>query len=269
MDKQREFTLKMVDRVMEMVTAISLQLNKDTNGVEINSLEGVIAILHKRVHSNLISIRYFVLDEKNLSPTAPMILFRAIALDYMILVYLNMIKKELEGDSYKWRSPISEGFQKELDVLLNDQLVRLYKDGYDLIEVEFENVAEYEAWVIKIRKLLPPRYHYIDKDTKGFRFHAPTTLFKILKDKLPKDDFNKSIKRIWSFYSSYSKIDHFGLMSIVLERRPVDEFIKELRFGLLYIVNALELVGVDFMQVETFRQMLAQLDTDLENMGEP
>ncbi len=55
MDKEREFTLRMIDKVMELVVAISFQLKKDIQGVKISSFEAVVAILHKRIHSNLIS----------------------------------------------------------------------------------------------------------------------------------------------------------------------------------------------------------------------
>ena len=269
MDKERGFTFKMIDIVMPLVEAISFQLNKELKSVKINSLEVVVGILHKRIHSNLISIRAFVVDEKNIYPASPIILFRAISLDYMLLVYLGIRLKELEGTAYKWKNEISLNMQKELDILLNDQLVRLYKDGYELIGVEFENETEYEEWVSKVRQLLPSEYHYIDRKTEGFNFHSPTKLFRIIKNSLSKNEFDTNVKRIWGFYSSYSKTDHFGLMSLVLERKSAEDFIKELRLGLLYIVNALEIVGVTFMQVETFRAMLQQIEHDLDALGEP
>ncbi len=255
MEKQREITLKIIDKVLEMANAISIQLNKEIRSSKINSFEAVISMLHKRIHSNVISIRAFVNDEKNLSPIAPSILYRAVALDYMHLLYLKILKLRYEGNSYKWKGTISEEFQNEINNLLNDQLVRLYRDGYEMIGVEFETEKEYLDWVEGVKLNLPKEYHHITKDTKGFDYPNPTKLFRILKSNLPSDEFNNNLKKIWSFYSMYSKIDHFGIVSVMLERKSLDHFIKELRLAMLFVHDAVSIVGVEFMQVESFAKM--------------
>ncbi len=259
----------MIDVILQLPNAITIRLSKELKSHKINSVETVVATIHKRIHSNLLSIRNLLTDEKNLSPISASIIFRAVALDYMILLYLNYRRKELEGDSYKWKGESSEKYKQVIDTLLKDQLIRYYKDVYKLIGIEFKNEKEYGDWFTKESLAVPKEFRDITKDSKGYKFLSPSELIDFLKANLPSDEFNSHLKGIWVYYLHYSKIDHFGLISIILENKTMNHFLKEIRRVLLYFHDAFSIIGVDFMQVEAFAEMWNSASEQLTQMEEP
>lgn len=233
---QQQAFLQELDSIKVIADEVSLNLAGKT--FERDSLMAIMASYHKRLSVNLFAIKELVTGDKLRCNTPIAILLRAMVLDYLQLLYLHNRYEILKNECSIIPFRKAAEFRNELDCLLHNQTQKFTRDLRKLIGVNIQNEKEL-GQRIKNFKAIHPSFPWRKIDNQKISF--PPSGAEII-DELKEMKLANWQLGAYEFYAYYSKVDHFGSMSIIIDEMIFEDFLKEMSTCFTFIAHALGIV---------------------------
>lgn len=233
---QQQIFLEELNSINSIADEVSFNLVGKS--FERNSLMAIMVSYHKRLSVNLFAIKQLVTGDKLRCNTPVAILLRAMVLDYLQLLYLHSRYEILKNECSIIPFRKATEFRNELDCLLYNQIQKYYGDLRKLIGVNIKDDKEY-GQRIKNFKAMHPSFPWrkITNQKISFPPSGVEIIYELKEMKLANWQLGA-----YEFYAYYSKVDHFGSMSIIIDEMSFEDFLKEMSTCFTFIAHALGIV---------------------------
>lgn len=226
--------------------------------------------LFRRYIYCLETISLLIIDfNKRYTEQSIAIVLRASLLDYLTTLYLRTFYVEKKAGIKSLKS----SYDEEFDKLLSEQIRRILTVSN---KDKSTNAYNHE----KFRKSVDTMYKNFTTlfdETKPLDYNKPenSLRYKRRDDITPAeirkrlDNFSKNLKtidylKVFSLYDIYSKYDHFGVMSMLLEYMDINEVCDNMLWSIFHITDGISFC-VDLLKDEVgcnsdFEKMLNEID---------
>lgn len=197
------------------------------------------------------------------------IVLRASLLDYLTTLYLRTFHAEKKAGVKSLKS----SYDEEFDKLLSEQIRRILT-----VSPKDKNTSAYnhESFCKSVDTMYS-NFRTLFDDSKPIDYEKPANSLKykrqddISSNEIRKrlDNFSKNLKgidylHVFSLYDIYSKYDHFGVMSMLLEHMDINEVSDNMLWSVFHITDGISFC-VDLLKDEVgcesdFDKMLKEID---------
>ena len=210
----------------------------------------------------------FDIDKKYRQQSIAIIL-RTSLLDYLTTLYLRTFQLEKKAGVKSQNS----SYDKEFDKLLSEQLRRILT-----VSIKDKNTSAYshESFCKTVDNMFK-KFRFLFDESKPIDYDKPANSLKYKRrdDISPTtirkrlDNFSNNLKgidylHVFSLYDIYSKYDHFGIMSILLEHKDINEVCDNMLWSIFHITDGISFC-VDLLKDEAecksdYEKMLNEID---------
>lgn len=198
------------------------------------------------------------------------IVLRASLLDYLTTLYLRTYYAEKKAEVKSLKST----YDVELDKLLSDQLKRILtvsKKNKQTSAYNHESFCKtvdniYNNFKSLFDESIPIDY---ENPSKSLKYSSRNDEITNSEIRVRLDNFSKNLKgidylHVFSLYDIYSKYDHFGVMSMLLENMDINEVCENMLWSIFHITDGISFC-VDLLRDEVgcksdFEKMLNEID---------
>ncbi len=187
------------------------------------------------------------------------LLLRAGLSDSLIVFHFVSL---IDGLDISDNEKANDKVKKEIKELLSDNYIRLIRDGRNHVKRGSMSEQSFN----EINNYLLATFPFLSMESKGTMFPSASMIYN---DERHKGNLKVAVERAYDLFSTFSKYEHFGIISFYLSRLRRNEF--QSSFSLILeservFIHALKFCFL-YLSISTNQELIIKMDEFIEKLN--